>query len=278
MKRFFIVFACLFAGQTETQAQGYGNNEAAGRYCDVGDARIYFEVYGSGEPVILLHGGLFGSIAEFSHLIPELEKDWMVIAISTRGHGKSEVGSRAMTYELQSEDFSKVIRQVTNQPAIVIGFSDGAIASYHLASKHPELVKRLIAAGGPLGLLGYTDKGRASLSAYDTPAELELMAPAFVKKVKATMEDDKWVFFCGSLASMWKQEHYINPADFRKIKCPVLLIAGDRDEYTATDHIARARDVLLDGQLAIIPGAGHTVFAERPGLMAKIILDFLRPK
>src|SRR5688572_23400591 len=70
----------------------YGANPKAGHYVQAGDARIYYEVYGKGRPVVILHGGVFGSIYEMSEFIDSLKKKFQVIAISTRGHGKSELG------------------------------------------------------------------------------------------------------------------------------------------------------------------------------------------
>lgn len=89
MFRASVLCVLLIAGTHAHTQVPYGNNPAAGKYVNVGDANIYYEEYGTGKAVILLHGGIFGYIDEFAELIPVLSKQYHVIAIATRGHGKS---------------------------------------------------------------------------------------------------------------------------------------------------------------------------------------------
>ncbi|RYZ24505.1 MAG: alpha/beta hydrolase, partial [Chitinophagaceae bacterium] len=125
----------------------YGANPKAGNYIKAGDTRIYYEVYGKGDTLVILHGGVVGSPYEMGQFIDSLSKHYQVIAVSTRGHGKSEIGSGAPTYERKAEDVSAIINAVTKDSVTVLGFSDGAYTGYHLAALHPEKVKKLIAIG-----------------------------------------------------------------------------------------------------------------------------------
>ena len=125
----------------------YGANEKAGHYVQAGDAKIYYEVYGKGQPIIVLHGGIFGSAYEMYQFIDSLSKSYQLIAVSTRGHGKSELGSEPITYEQKANDVMAVINAVTKDSVIVLGFSDGGYAGYKLASMYPGAVKKLIAIG-----------------------------------------------------------------------------------------------------------------------------------
>jgi pimeloyl-ACP methyl ester carboxylesterase len=138
----------------------YGTNDAAGHRLLCDDAQIYYEVYGTGKPLLLLHGGLFGYIDEFGEFIPELALHHQVIAIATRGHGRSELGRQPLTYELFARDALAVLDHVTQEKASVFGFSDGAITTYAMALQHPERLDRVIAmGGGPLGITDYTPQG-----------------------------------------------------------------------------------------------------------------------
>jgi pimeloyl-ACP methyl ester carboxylesterase len=128
----------------ETQ---YGNNPKAGHYVNAGDAKIYYEVYGKGQPIVILHGGIFGSTYEMHQFIDSLSKKYQVIAVSTRGHGKSELGSQPITYEQKANDVMAVINVVTKDSVIVLGFSDGGYAGYKLASMYPARVKKMVAIG-----------------------------------------------------------------------------------------------------------------------------------
>ena len=121
----------------------YGNNPETGKYAQTKDAKIYYEVYGKGQPVVLLHGGLFGSTIEFADLIDKLKSNFQVIAISTRGHGKSELGTESMTLEQRATDVMTVTNAVTKEKVIVIGFSDGGYAAYYFAKMYPEKVKKI---------------------------------------------------------------------------------------------------------------------------------------
>jgi pimeloyl-ACP methyl ester carboxylesterase len=182
-----LIFLSVWAqiGLAATTDEGvipYGNNSSAGHYLQVGDAKIYYEVYGSGRPLVLLHGGLFGYIDEFAGVIPELSRHYTVIAIALRGHGKSELGQQPLSNALFAEDSATVIRHATGEPVILVGFSTGAVASYLLTIAHPELVHKLIAVGGPIASSGSTEAAAAEASAYSTPAELEKQLPPEVRR------------------------------------------------------------------------------------------------
>ena len=84
---------------TQSQAIPYGNNPQAGHYFNVGDAKLYYEVYGKGKPIVMLHGGVYGYISEFEPFINRLSESYQVICIATRGHGKSEIGKEPFTYK-----------------------------------------------------------------------------------------------------------------------------------------------------------------------------------
>ena len=125
----------------------YGNNLKAGHYVQAKDAKIYYEVYGKGQPIVLLHGGLFGSTVEFADFIDQLKQKYQVIAISTRGHGKSELGTEPLTLEQRATDAMTVINAVTKDSVIVLGFSDGGYSAYKLGVMYPERVKKMIVIG-----------------------------------------------------------------------------------------------------------------------------------
>src|SRR6266705_2227271 len=104
MKNYFSVVCILFSVMSLAQNIPYGNNPETGKYLNVGDAKIYYEVYGHGKPLVLLHGGVYGYIDEFENFIPKPAEHFQVICIATRGHGKSEMGHSAFTYQQRAED------------------------------------------------------------------------------------------------------------------------------------------------------------------------------
>ncbi len=252
------------------QQANYGSNAAAGHYLQVGDAKIYYEIYGSGSPIVLLHGGLLGSIGEYSRLIPQL-KDHHVIAINTRGHGKSELGMQPLTYKLFADDFAAVIAHETKKPVVVISFSATAMASYILAAEHPELVARLMAVGGPIihkGNLNQPDDGK-----YPTPEEVEKTFPKLVARLKVESGDpENWTRLERAFGNLRTQD--IPKETVQRIHCPTLIAAGDRDPYKQ-EHFVEIFRLLKDGQLTFVPNCGHTVFQCNPELMQQLVTDFI---
>lgn len=100
--------------------------------------------YGKGKPLVVLHGGGVGSIYEMAQFIDSLAKSYQVIALSTRGHGRSEIGHTPLTYEQNANDVYAVMQAVTSDSVIVLGFSDGAYAGYKLANMYPARVSKLM--------------------------------------------------------------------------------------------------------------------------------------
>lgn len=278
----YLLFGLLFQVASVARSQPtdkipYGSNPKAGRYLPVDDARIYYEVYGQGHPVVLLHGGLLGYIDEYSDLIPRLSKDFQVIAIATRGHGKSEVGTKPYSYRLFAEDAYAVIKAVTPDSVILIGFSDGAIASYLLTADHPERVRKTVAiGGGVLGIGDYTDENRNFWTQL-TDEKLEKAIPGFIASRKKLMpQPEQWSRFLSELQKAWLAPTYIEKAALKTIPCPVLIAAGDRDG--STEQFVAIYKALPNAQLAIIPGAGHVVLHARPQLMYDLIYPFITRK
>ncbi|GAB4017379.1 alpha/beta fold hydrolase [Spirosoma migulaei] len=236
----------------------YGNNPQAGHYYNVGDAKIYYEIYGKGKPIVLLHGGLFGYIDEYEFLIPKLAQTHQVIALGTRGHGKSEIGTKSFSYQQLADDAYAVIRSITKDSVLVIGFSDGGITGYNLTATHPELVRKLVAIGSPRRptdrVLSNEEEGKM------TAERLDKLAPDFVKARKAMMpEPNRWNEFLDKLDPLWNQPTFISNEALHQVNCPVLVMAGDKDPYFKTEKVVETARLFQHGTLAIIPGCGHVV-------------------
>ena len=266
------------AAAQSIQAQiPYGTNDQAGHYVQTPDAKIYYERYGEGPPVVFLHGGEYGYIDEFSEVIRQVSKQRTVIAIATRGYGRSERGTRPLSHHQFAEDAALVIKDTfkSGQKVDVMGFSEGAITGYALASSHPELVRRLVAVGGPLGAYG------ASIADLEndedlTPELMQQQVPDLVAKRKKQMiHPEQWDQLIRDLNAMYQKTVYVKQDEIRAIKASTLIMAGDRDP-TRPEHFIEIFKLLPDAQLAIIPGCGHVIFHCKPDLSIKIMSDFLQ--
>jgi pimeloyl-ACP methyl ester carboxylesterase len=246
--------------QDKSEAIAYGANPAAGHYLKVDDAKVYYETYGSGgTPLVLLHGGLYGYIEEFGELIGELSKHRRVIAIATRGHGRSELGTKPFSYALFADDAFAVIRHETNEKVDVLGFSDGAVTAYTLAAAHPDLIRQLVAIGGPRKFADWTPKAQAEFKSAK-PGDVERDSPQFVADRKKLMpQPERWLDFVERLNAMWSGPVYVTDEQIRSIKVPTLIIAGDHDPYNQIAKFVELFQLLPNGEMAVIPGCGHVV-------------------
>lgn len=274
------VISCCAHAQTKAGAVPYGANPAAGHYLHADDVNIYYETYGNGgTPLVLLHGGLYGYIEEFNELIGELSKHRRVIAIATRGHGRSEIGAEPFSYALLARDAFAVIRHETNGKVDVLGFSDGAVTSYELASGHPELIRRLVAIGGPRKFADWTPGAQKEFK--DAKAsDVERDSPDFVSARKKLMpQPERWLEFVDRVNTMESGPVYVTDAQIQSIQAPTLIVAGDHDPYNQITKIVELFQLLPKGELAIIPGCGHVVLACKGNFTITAAEDFLdRPE
>jgi pimeloyl-ACP methyl ester carboxylesterase len=256
---YFLVALCFMQpavySQVITQSPPYGNNPEAGHYFNVGDAKLYYEIYGKGKPIVLLHGGVYGYIDEFAPFIEKLSENFQVICIGTRGHGKSEIGHTPFTYNQRAEDAYKVVRSITKDSVIVLGFSDGAFGSLKLAALHPELVKKLIAIGA-----GDYPKNRKTEKYNYTPEGLMKNDSAFFAGRVALMPEPKRWNECLAMLNKMYNEDYVSTETFSAIKCPTLIMNGDRDGDNSLDNVVKCAKAIPGSQLAIIAGCWHVVF------------------
>jgi pimeloyl-ACP methyl ester carboxylesterase len=247
----------------------YGNNPKAGHYVQATDAKIYYEVYGKGQPVVLLHGGLFGSTIEMTDMIEKLKKNYQVIAISTRGHGKSELGKEPVTLEQRANDAMAVINAVTKDSVIVIGFSDGGYAAYQLAALYPNKVKKMVVMGA-----GELYPGLREFN-FTAKQAMEMDKPFIEQQLKLMPEPNRLEdMFAGVCACYNKLT--VGKDLLGTIKCPVLVMAGDRDNGNTVEHVVNAARMIPKNQICIIPNTGHGCFLENFEAAWTSIIPFLK--
>ena len=231
----------------------YGNNPLAGHYVQSKDAKIYYEVYGKGQPIVLLHGGLFGSTVEMAKIIDSLSVRFQVIAVSTRGHGKSEIGSEPLTLEQRANDVLAVIRKVTPEKVMILGFSDGGFTAYKFGSMYPEEVKKMIVIGAGVLYPGLRDFSFNFNQAMEMDSEFWAQQRDLMPEPNRLKEVFQQIATCYSQLTVGAEL-------LSSIQCPVLVMAGDRDEGNSVQNVLNAALLIPNHQLAIIPNAGHPAF------------------
>lgn len=255
-----LAFALTYLLSITVKAQdkgSYGNNAVAGYYLDIENCRLYYEIYGQGETIVLLHGGVYGYITEFTPLIEKLKNDYRVVCIATRGHGKSEIGHEQYSYTQRADDVYKVIRSITTDSVIVLGFSDGGFAALKLASLHPESVIKLIVIGsGNLSKLAHGKHRRKD--PYTVENLMKEDSDFFKSRLALMPEPERWGEHLAMLNKMY-DEAFIGEETFKKIKCRTLIVAGDGDANRPINDQVKCKEHIANSQLAIIPGCGHVV-------------------
>ncbi len=231
----------------------YGANPPAGHYITSGDARIYYEVYGEGAPLLMLHGGVVGSLYEMGQFIDSLSQYYLVIAISTRGHGKSSMGKDLPTYARKAEDVKAVIDAVTKDSVTALGFSDGAYTGYYLAALYPAKIKKLIAIGAGEWKKGFRkfDNSRQGLFSLDSVY--------FKQQIRLMPESERFDEWLTSLNKVYNSTE-VGRKTLASIKCPVLVMAGELDQNAPLKSVVAAYEMIPHAHLSIIPNAPHPVF------------------
>lgn len=249
----------------------YGSNPEAGHYVQSGDAKIYYEIYGKGKPLVILHGGIVGSPYEMGQFIDSLSQHYKVIAISTRGHGKSEIGSAVPSYEQKAEDVNAVIQKESIDKVTILGFSDGAYTAYFFVKDYPEKIERLIAIGAGewiKGMRKFDMNAQAILSMDNLYWEKQLELRPEPMKV------DKWLF----AVNTYYNSVEVGSSLWKTIKCPVLVLAGEKDENAPLNSVLKAYQEIPNAQLAIIPNAPHPVYLVNFPAVWTSLLPFLNKK
>ncbi len=274
MRQLLFILLTLIGQNLMTQTIPYGYNNDVGKYFEVdNNIKLYYEAYGIGDPLIMLHGGVFGYIDEFEYLIPRLVEKYHVICLATRGHVKSDIGNEPYTYEQRASDAFKLIKHLGLKKVTVIGFSDGGFAAYKLAAIYPNVVEKIVVMGA-----GDDPDKTPGNSSYSADTLNKKYGDYFKKRVANMPEPHRWDESLKMLNDLYNNS-VVSEETFKKIRCPVLVMSGDGDEYSSPEECLKAHQFLSDSRLSIIPDCGHVIlYCNFPAVWEsmKIFLGFKR--
>jgi pimeloyl-ACP methyl ester carboxylesterase len=254
----FFILICLFASApaySQASKINYGNNYSAGYYAYINGIKLYFEIYGSGFPLLMLHGN-GGSINDFTNQIPFFEKHFKVIAIDSRLHGKSGGPPDTISYDLMASDFCALLDSLQIDSAYVLGWSDGGINGLIMAMQCPEKVKMLAVSGANVvpdsSAVPYSDiLWMKNFVEHDTTASKKEIA----------------------LNKMMLYQPNIPFEELKQIYCPVLVIAGDHD-IIKPEHTIKIFQSIPNASLCIFPDSNHGALQQHPELFNETVLRF----
>lgn len=243
--------SCLLIQSKEVP--NYGTNSKVGKYVDINGIKLYYEVYGEGHPLVVLHGN-GGSSKDAAMQYPDLVKKYRVIAVDSRGQGKSTDTEEPLTYELMASDISRLLDELEIDSAFVWGHSDGAILGLILAMNHPKKVKKVLAFGANVQP--------------DSNAVFSWFIK-YNKKISTESNDPKE----RKLAKLMLEHPNISFSSLSKIHAPVLIMAGDKD-VIRPEHTLKLFQSIPNSHLCILPGTTHGASWEKNDLFLNLLYDF----
>jgi pimeloyl-ACP methyl ester carboxylesterase len=234
-----------------------------GNYVESNSVSIYYETFGSGPPVLVLHGGL-GSLEDMGYQIRALAESHFVIAADSRGQGRSTDSDKPLSYTLMADDMCKLLDQLKIPRADVVGWSDGGIIGLDLAMRHPELVRKLVAIS-------------ANFDASGVPENLEdeIVVPRMPLRYRIQAGDSNhWPVIYRKVVALWRTQPHYSPTELGQIKAPTLVMAGEFD-IVKPQHTARLAQAIPHSEVLIVKGATHSVPMDKPEIVNSEILKFL---
>jgi pimeloyl-ACP methyl ester carboxylesterase len=231
----------------------------------LGELDTSYEEDGDGPPLVLLHPGLADARA-FERTVPGLAERRRVYRPDRRGHGRTPDVDGPISYAGMADDTLAFLEQVVGGPAPLLGHSDGAPVALLAALKRPDLVPALVLGAGVFHHDGWAP------GAIDMDDELR----AFFRDYRAEVvpQPERFDGVVEKLDRMHREEPTLTPADLADYPGRALVMVGDGDWEIPMAHTLALRDGLR-AQLAVVPGTGHGLFAEKPALCNRIVLDFL---
>jgi pimeloyl-ACP methyl ester carboxylesterase len=258
-------------------------------YADVNGIKLYHEIYGNGEPLVLIHGGLT-TIGEMQGWVELLAKTRQVIAVEMQGHGRTPDTDRSMTFVTMGDDIAALLDYLKIPTADLVGHSFGGASAIRTAIQHPDKVRRLVEISSPSARTGWYPEARNGMSQVGASMAENMMQTPTGKFSKQWPEPQRFPQFLDKFGKMMSED-YDWSAEIAKLPMPVLLVFADNDSISQK-HIAEFFALLGGGvkepgwlntqlsksRLAVVPGYSHYNFItspEVPQIVGKFLADAL---
>jgi pimeloyl-ACP methyl ester carboxylesterase len=236
-------------------------------FAPVNGIRIWYAIFGRGEPVVLLHGGLANS-SYWCHQVRALQRRHQVIVLDSRGHGRSNRNEQPYGYDLMASDVLALMDHLKLRKAAIVGWSDGAIIGLDIAVNHPERVSKLFAFAANSDPSGVADIAKSDVfNAYIARAGEEY------KRLSPTPGEYK--SFVEEITRMWETQPKWTDADLAKIKVPTWIVDADHDEAIKRENTEFMAAHIPGAGLLIQPNVSHFSFMQDREQFTEDVLHFL---
>lgn len=272
MKKALIISLALLGGFVQTgiaQVQKtfstpYGNNPAVGKFAAVNGIKMYYEIYGAGEPMVLIHGN-GGSIASMANQVEYFKTRYKIIVADSRAMGKSEEGTGRLTYEQITDDWAALLDELKVDSAYFIGWSDGGIESLMMGIRHPKKVKMMAVMGANLQ--------PDSNAVYDWAVKWVKKTAAYTDSMIAKKDTAYNYRLIKKYFDLLGNQPHIALAQVQSIKAPTLVLGGDKDVIKEA-HTLQIYQNLQKAWLCIFPGGTHMMPETDPELFNATVERF----
>ncbi|QLY32683.1 alpha/beta fold hydrolase [Nocardia huaxiensis] len=260
--------------ETRTAAADPASADGKGRYAAVDGGQLYYEIHGTGKPLILLHGGLATAEATFGAMVPALSANRQVILVELQAHGHTRDFGRPMGYESMADDVAQLIAHLNLGKADVAGYSLGGGVALQLAARNPDLVNRLALISSPYRSDGWMPETRAGMAAMNPDAMRE--TPMYQLYTAVAPDASGWTALVTKTRDLLGKD-YDWTAQAAKIQAPALVVTAESDALYrehAVDTAARIGDG-KSARLEIVPGTTHYDIMYRADLLLPLLTPFL---
>ena len=281
LKALLIIITLLF---TVSQLNGQQVKPADSGYAPVNGIKVYYEVYGEGKPIILLHGAFMTIADNWGQLIPELSKTRKVIAIEMQGHGHTPFSDRKLNIATLASDVGGVMDYLKIDSADIVGYSMGGSVAYQFTIQNPKRVKKLVIISSTYKSTGW----RPEIANAFKNMKPEMFANSPMKAAYDAVAPDKtkWTQFIEQMLAFIGTTFDMGDSNIAKITSPVLIISGDND---GLDKIELMKTYQLLGggvsadmgpmpksHLAVVPSQGHVSLMMQTKTISGYLNDFLK--
>jgi pimeloyl-ACP methyl ester carboxylesterase len=276
LKSILLLAIIMFAASRSNGQQIKSSNSG---YAPANGIKVYYEVYGEGRPVILLHGAFMTIDMNWGQLIPELSKNRKVIAIELQGHGHTQFSDRKLSHATLASDVERVMDYLKIDSADVAGYSFGGAVAYQFAIQSPKRVKKLVIVSSTYKSSGWLPEINNAFKAMKP--ELFANTPMQAAYDAVAPDKTKWTKFLEQMIAFAGVPFDLGESNISKISAPVLLISGDNDGLDKIELIKTYQRMggavcadfgaMPKSQLAIVPSQGHVSLM----MQSKTILGYL---
>jgi pimeloyl-ACP methyl ester carboxylesterase len=238
-----------------------------GARANVNGVSIYYETYGKGPPVLVLHGAT-GFLETMHYFIQALAPSHTVIAVDSRAQGRSTDSSPPLSYTLMANDMIKLMDTLHIKQADVVGWSDGGIIGLDMAMTHPDRVRRLVAISANYDVNGLDPQ------AFHAGFEAETAAQVKPFYDRIAPDPSHFPIMLRKVSAMLRSQPHYTTAELSLIRARVLIVAGEHDLILRwhTDNLAHA---VPGAREVIVPGATHFGPLEQPAVYSDLVVNFL---